>query len=92
LEKNINIEPSFTAPGPPSDVAHSLPFLRRQHVPALDAWSQQAVQKSNEFVFTRSHQALRFQLAPFRNRAQIIVTAKVTFSNNFAPVYILNYG
>jgi hypothetical protein len=36
------------------------------------------------FVFTRSSQALHFHLAPFRNRAQV-VTAKVTFSNNFAP-------
>ena len=39
--------------------------------------------KVTVFVFTRSHQALRFHLAPFRNRAQI-VAAKVTFSNNFA--------
>jgi hypothetical protein len=44
----------------------------------------QAIQKSNGVcVLTRSRQALRFHLAPFRNRAQI-VTAKVTFSNNFA--------
>jgi hypothetical protein len=42
----------------------------------------QAVQKSNGVVvFTRSRQALRFHLAPFRNRAKI-VTAKQTFSNN----------
>ena len=36
-------------------------------------------------LFTRSRQALRFHLSPFRNRAQT-VTAKVTSSNNFAPV------
>jgi hypothetical protein len=48
----------------------------------------QAVQKSNgvQFVLTRSRQALHFHLAPFRNRTQI-VTAKVTFSNIFAPAW-----
>jgi hypothetical protein len=35
-------------------------------------------------MFTRSRQALRFHLAPFRNRAVKLFTAKVTFSNNFA--------
>ena len=30
--------------------------------------------------------SLRFHLAPFRNRVEI-VTAKVTFSNNFAPAW-----
>ena len=43
----------------------------------------QAVQKSNGVVFTRSRQAIRVHLAPFGNRAQIVM-AKVTFSSNFA--------
>ena len=34
----------------------------------------------------RSRQALRFHLAPFKNRAQI-VTAKRDVFNNFAPLY-----
>ena len=45
----------------------------------------QAVQKGNGVcVDTKPPEALCFHLAPFRNRAQI-VTAKVTFSNNFSP-------
>jgi hypothetical protein len=47
---------------------------------------QKWYKKVTAFVFTRSRQAPRFHLAPFRNRAQI-VSAKVTFSNNFASVY-----
>jgi hypothetical protein len=41
--------------------------------------------KVTAFVFTWSRQALRFHLAPFRNRAQI-VSAKEAFSNNFVLV------
>jgi hypothetical protein len=43
----------------------------------------QAVQKIAAFVFTRNHQGqgLCFHLALFAQ----IVTAKVTFSSNFAP-------
>jgi hypothetical protein len=44
---------------------------------------QKRYKKVTAFVLTRSRQALRFHLDPFRNRAQIVPT-KVTFSNNFA--------
>jgi hypothetical protein len=44
---------------------------------------QKRYKNETAFVLTRSRQALRFHLAPFKNRAQI-VTTKVTFLNNFA--------
>ena len=39
------------------------------------------------FVGVAKGTVFTFYLAPFRNRAQI-VTAKVKFSNNFAPAYM----
>ena len=48
------------------------------------AWSDDCATETPSDLFTWRRQALH--LAPFRNRAQI-VTAKVTFSNNFAPAW-----
>ena len=48
---------------------------------------QKRYKKVTAFVLTRSRQALRFHLALFRNRAQI-VTTKVMFSNNFATRFM----
>jgi hypothetical protein len=69
--------------------AISAHFARSRQSPVHHTWIRQILARFTARVLLRpgSHeapQALRFHLAPFRNRARIVM-AKLTFSNYFAP-------
>jgi hypothetical protein len=65
--------------------------MRNSHYTHLRCLVCKRFKKVTASVFTRSRQTLTFHFAPFRNRAQS-VTAKVTFSNNFAQAYCEQEG